>query len=126
MPIRPSASVRLARIRELLKRQLGEIVRRELPAELSVLTSLNDVFISKDLKTASVFVGVIGLPDLQQRVVQRLNRDRVHYQELIAGAVILRQTPRLRFLLDTSVQRGQRVLSILDEIERTDPTPPQS
>jgi ribosome-binding factor A len=117
------ASVRVQRVRELLKRQLGEIVRRELPAHSSVLTSVNGVDLTPDLKSATVYVGVIGKRDDQQRVIEVLNRDRVRFQELVARAVVLRYTPRLHFKLDTSVERGNRILSILDDIERSDPGP---
>lgn len=114
------ASVRVQRVRELLKRQLGEIVRRELPAQSSVLTSVNDVSLTPDLKSATVYVGVIGNPDDQKRVIDQLNENRVRFQELVARAVVLRYTPRLLFKLDTSVERGNRVLSILDDLERSD------
>jgi ribosome-binding factor A len=114
------ASVRVQRVRELLKRQLGEMVRRELPAETSVLTSVNDVTLAPDLKSATVYVGVIAPPAEQQRVIESLNLERVHFQELIARAVILRYTPRLHFKLDTSVERGNRILSILGDLERSD------
>jgi len=114
-------SVRVHRIRELLKRQLAEIVRRELPADLSVRTSVHEVDLAADLKTATVYVGVIGSPDQQRQIIDRLGQERIRLQEFLAQAVILRYTPRLRFQLDTSVERGNRILSILDEIEQTDP-----
>jgi len=118
-------SVRVQRVRELLKRQLGEFVRRELPTDLSAITSVHDVTLTPDLKSATVYVGVIAPPNLQEKTVDLLNQSRVRFQELIAHAVILRHTPRLRFKLDLSVERGNRILSILDELERTDP-PTQS
>jgi ribosome-binding factor A len=114
-------SVRVQRIRELLKRQLGEIVRRELPPELSVLTSVHEVDLAADLKSATVHVGVIGTPGQQRQIIDRLTQDRVRFQELVAQAVILRYTPRLQFQLDTSIERGNRILSILDELEQSNP-----
>lgn len=115
-------SVRVQRIRELLKRQLGEIIRRELPPELSVLASVHDVDLAPDLKSTSVHVGVLGTPDQQRKLIDRLTQDRTRFQELLAQTVVLRHTPRLRFLLDTSIERGQRILSLLDELEQSDPT----
>lgn len=114
-------SVRVQRVRELLKRQLGEIIRRQLPPEISVLTSVNDVKVAPDLKSATVYIGVIGRDDQQHKVIEQLNEERPHLQELVARAVILRYTPRLSFQLDRSVERGNRILSILDEIERKNP-----
>jgi ribosome-binding factor A len=112
-------SVRVQRIRELLKRQLGEIIRRELPAEMSVRASVHEVDLAADLKSATVYVGVIGSPDQQRKTLDLLNENRARLQELVAHAVVLRYTPRLRFQLDTSIERGNRVLSILDELEQS-------
>ena len=115
------ASVRVQRVRELLKRQLGEMVRRELRLQSPLVISVNDVEVTPDLKSATVHVGIIGQPSEQKRIIDSLNEDRVHFQDLVARAVVLRYTPRLRFKLDTSIERGNRILSILDELERSDP-----
>jgi ribosome-binding factor A len=117
--------VRHQRVRELLKRQLGEIIRREIPATGATLVTVNDVELAGDLKSATVFVGVIGTEKVRKQTVQALNEQRVRIQELVAHAVVLRHTPRLRFELDTSVERGNRVLSILREIEEQPPQNPK-
>lgn len=116
-------SVRVQRVRELIKRQLGEMVRRGLPPQQSVLTSVNDVELTPDLKNATVYVGIIAKHDEQQRIVDALNETRTQYQELLGRAIVLRYTPRLYFKLDTSVERGNRILSILDDIERSSDKP---
>jgi ribosome-binding factor A len=54
--------------------------------------------------------------------LQLLEKNRARIQGLVAKAVILKYTPRLRFVLDESVERGNRVLKILEELE----TPPAS
>ena len=36
----------------------------------------------------------------------------------MARAVVLKYTPRLRFLMDDSVVRGNKVLGILEELEK--------
>ena len=121
-------SLRHQRVRELLKRQVGEVVRREIPASESSLITVNDVGVAGDLQSATVYVGILGTPDQQQKALAVLNQQRTHIQGLVGRAVILRYTPRLRFVLDDSVARGNRVLQILDEIERSSPPhegPPQ-
>ncbi len=50
-------SLRLERVRELLKREIGEVIRRELPLDEAGLINVNDVTISSDLKNATVFIG---------------------------------------------------------------------
>jgi ribosome-binding factor A len=114
-------SLRHQRVRELLKRQVGEVVRREIPASEAGLITVNDVGISGDLQSATIFVGIIGSPDQQKKAFATLNEHRARIQGLVGRAVVLKYTPRLRFVLDDSIARGNRVLQILEEIERTAP-----
>jgi len=114
-------SLRHQRVRELLKRQVGEVVRREIPAGESGLVTVNDVGISGDLQSATVYVGIIGNAEQQQKAFATLNQHRARIQSLVGRAVVLKYTPRLRFVLDDSIARGNRVLQILDEIERSVP-----
>jgi ribosome-binding factor A len=39
---------------------------------------------------------------------------------MMARAVVLKYTPKLRFLLDDSVVRGNKVLQIIEELEKND------
>ena len=113
------SSLRLERVRELLKRQIGEVIRRELPlSEVGMLT-VNAVDVAKDLQSASVFIGFVGTEVQKKRAVELLQKERKRIQGLVGRAVVLKYTPLLRFVMDDSIPRGNRVLQILDEIERT-------
>jgi ribosome-binding factor A len=111
--------IRIQRVRELLKRQLGELIRREFPIQESGLLTVNDVELSHDLQSAVVYVGVIGPEDRRQAAVAMLRKQRKRIQGMIGRAVVLKYTPLLKFVLDESVSRGNRVLDIIDEIERS-------
>jgi ribosome-binding factor A len=108
-------------VRELLKRQIGEVIRREIPVGPCGLISVNDVDVSSDLHTATVFIGVLGNADQQKQALLSLDENRKRIQSLLARAVILKYTPQLRFVVDNSIERGNRVLRILDELEKTEP-----
>ena len=115
------SSVRVQRVRELLKRQLGEILRRELSLPQDGILTVNDVDISKDLQLATVYVGVIGTENQVKQAMDLLQQERKRIQGLVGRAVVLKYTPQLRFVLDQSISRGNRVLEIMDEIERSSP-----
>jgi ribosome-binding factor A len=104
-----------------LKRQLGEILRRELPLPNGGILTVNDVDISKDLQLATVYVGIIGTDGQVKQAMDSLQHERKRIQGLVGRAVVLKYTPQLRFVLDESISRGNRVLEILDEIERSSP-----
>jgi ribosome-binding factor A len=114
-------SHRHERVRELLKRAIGEALRRELAVERAGLVSVNDLQLSGDLRQATVFVSVLGTAEQKKTGLACLQEARFRIQDLVAKAVVLKYTPRLRFMADDSVARGDRVLKILEEIEPTLP-----
>ena len=114
-------SLRLQRVRELLKREIGEVIRREFEVSEVGLISVNDVEVAGDLQSAVVFVSILGGADQQKRGFALLERHRKRIQALVGRAIVLKYTPKLRFLMDDSVARGNRVLAILAEIEKTLP-----
>jgi ribosome-binding factor A len=115
------ASLRLQRVRELLKREIGEAVRREFHVNEAGLISVNDVDVAGDLKTATVFISILGNPEQQKRGFQMLTEHRIRIQGLVAKAVVLKYTPTLRFVFDDSIVRGNRVLQIMEELEKSTP-----
>ena len=116
------ASLRLQRVRELLKREIGEAVRREFHVSEAGLITVNDVDVAGDLKSATVFISILGNPDQQKRGFQLLNEHRVRLQGFIGRAVVLKYTPKLKFAFDDSIVRGNRVLQIIEELEKASPT----
>lgn len=112
-------SLRLERVRELLKRELGEIVRREIPIAEAGLLTVNEVDLSSDLQSAKVYVGVVGTVEQRKRATGLLAQERKRLQGLVGRSVVLKYTPQLHFVLDESIERGNRVLKILDELERS-------
>ena len=48
-----------------------------------------------------------------------LNEHRVRIQGLVGRAVVLKYTPKLKFVFDDSIVRGNRVLQIIEELEKT-------
>lgn len=117
------ASLRHQRVRELLKRALGEILRRELSVTEAGLVTINDVGVSADLHSASVFVGLLGNAAQKKRARELLEADRGRFQYLLGQAVVLKYTPQIRFVVDDSIEKGNRVLEIIEELERSEPEP---
>ncbi len=114
-------SVRMQRVRELLKRELGEIIRKEFAISEAGLISVNEVEVTGDLQNATVFLGVVGTKEQRKRAAELLGRERKRIQGLVGRAVILKYTPVLKLVVDESIELGTKVLEILEEIEKTLP-----
>ena len=115
-------SLRLQRVRELLKRQIGEVIRRELPLSEAGLITVNDVGVSGDLHSATVYIGIVGTEEQRRHGVALLIKHRKRIQGLVGRAVILKYTPQLRFVVDESITRGNRVLEIIEQLEQSSPS----
>lgn len=117
------AGIRIQRVRELLKRTLSEIVRRDYPPGDIGLITVSNVDVSKDLTLATVYIGVVGSEAQKKTALNRLGNDRKQIQHDMARQIILKNTPILRFRLDESVERGNRVIDILEELENEEQSP---
>jgi ribosome-binding factor A len=105
---------RQKRVNELLKRELSIIVAREITFE-DALVTINQVNVAADLKKAHVYVSVLGAG--RTNVIPQLEAHRVALQTQLARHVVLKYTPQLVFHLDDSIERGTRVIEILQKIE---------
>jgi ribosome-binding factor A len=114
-------SLRQQRVSELLKRELGEIIRREFSINETGLLNVNEVLMSSDLHSATVLIGVVGTKDQKKKAATVLDTERKRIQGLLGRSVILKYTPALRFLLDESIEQGNRVLEIIDELDKSSP-----
>jgi ribosome-binding factor A len=112
-------SLRLERVRELVKREVGEVIRRELSFGEAGVVNVNDLDISANLQNATVYIGVLGGEAQKKKALELLEKNRKRIQGLVAKGIVLKYTPRLRFVLDDSVERGNRVLKILDDLEHS-------
>jgi len=106
---------RLERVREVLKRELGSIMVRELRFS-SPLVTVSDVDITPDLKQAHVFISAIGSDAQRREAIELLDQNRAMLQHELSKRVVIKYTPHLNFKLDESIERGSRVITIMDEL----------
>jgi ribosome-binding factor A len=107
---------RLERVNELLKRELGDLLTREVSFEAALVT-VQQVDITPDLKHAHVFISVMGSEAQAKAAMAKLHSSRPSLQHLLSKRVVLKYTPHLHFQLDDSIERGTRIISILEEID---------
>lgn len=99
-----------------MRREISAILQREFDFG-TVLVTVNGVDVTPDLKQAHVYLGMIGSEDRAAEALQRIESRRVAIQEAVARRVVLKYTPQIHFRQDDSVERGVRVLSIMDQID---------
>ena len=107
---------RLERVNELIRRELGDLLTREVTFEAALVT-VQQVDITPDLKHAHVFISVMGNMEQSKAAMAKLHDNRKTLQHLLSKRVVLKYTPHLHFKLDDSIERGTRIISIMEEID---------
>jgi ribosome-binding factor A len=116
-----SPNRRIARVKELLRQELSEIIRREFSIEEVGLLTVNDVGVSRDLRSAIVFLGFVGTNAQRKLAPQRVEERAKLIQSMVGGAIRLKFTPELRFQVGDAVAEGNRVIALLDELQSAAP-----
>lgn len=106
---------RLARVCEVLKRELGILATRDLDFHGDLIT-ISSVDITPDLKQAHVYLSALGPPGAGRRALEAFEKHRTHLQTELSRRVHIKHTPHLHFHLDSSIERGTRIIGILDEL----------
>lgn len=110
-------SQRTDRVDELLRQEIGEILRREVGDPRIGFVTITSVETSPDLRHARVWVSVIGQPAERDETIAALERAMPFVRRQLGGRLRLRRIPEFQVRLDDSAARGTRVLHLLHELE---------
>ena len=112
---------RITRVNELIRRELGiqlyRVVNR--PDFDAAAVTFTHALTTVDLRSCRVLVSIRGEPAEQERMLSILKRHRADFQAAIGQNVVLRYTPQIHFVLDHSVEHGDHILQILNQMEAT-------
>ena len=102
-------------LNEQLKRTLSVIVSNEVKdPKLEVMTSITEVIVAPDLKTAKVYVSVLGDKERKDNSLEALNRAGGFLRSRLAESLNLRITPKLIFIEDNSLEYGAYIDKLID------------
>lgn len=113
-------SQRTDRVDELLRQEIGAILAREVADPRIGFATVTDVETTPDLQHAKVWVSVIGGPAERRETLAALDRAMGFVRRELGVRLRLRRIPALHVELDASMERGTRMLQILDELEHGD------
>jgi ribosome-binding factor A len=89
---------------------------------LGQMVTVTKVEISSDLRVATVFVTVLGNADNSREAIEGLHSADGFLRRELGQRLQLKRTPELRFVLDASIEGGDRVLALLDSIKDQETT----
>lgn len=105
--------LRRERISSFLRNEIAQILQLELKDPRIGFVSVIGVDPTEDLKEAEVRVSVLGTPAEQRTTMRGLNAARGFIQMQLGQRVQFRQTPQLRFVQDSSIEKSMQLEGLL-------------
>jgi len=103
--------------------RVNELVLRELSSQLhtrfrdrAVGITFTEADVAPDLRTARIYYSVFGGPQAREQAQELLAEIKSELRQHLGKRVVLKYTPTLEFTYDTTHERGNRILSILDDL----------
>ena len=116
---------RTERLNDLLRAEISDLIRRQAKdPRLVGLISVTQVEVTPDLSHARVFVSVMGSEEEQAAAFKALNSARSFLRRELTHRIKTRRTPELTFQRDDSLERGARLLSLIEEARQGGEAPP--
>ena len=100
------------RVSAELRREIALLVHAAVREHALPSVSVSDVEVTRDLDTATVYVTTL-LGDESKQAVAALNELAREFRHALSQTMRLRRVPEIRFRYDDSVDKGERIESLL-------------
>jgi ribosome-binding factor A len=113
-------SRRVERVASLIKREVNQMLMVGIKDDRvgAGMVSITDVDVSGDLQHAKIFVSIYGTDEARAETMAGLKAATGFVRSELGQRIRLRRTPEILFKEDRSVERGTRVLSLINQLSR--------
>lgn len=109
---------RQERVADLLQEEISDLLQRKMRDPRLEFVTVTAVKVSSDLRHARVYVSLLGSEEERQAALAGLQHAAGFLRHELWASLSLRRVPELTFVLDESIERGQRILELLDQLEK--------
>ncbi|MEO8470276.1 MAG: 30S ribosome-binding factor RbfA [Chloroflexota bacterium] len=107
---------RTQRVDELIRQEIGVIISREVSDPRIGFVTITDVTTTPDLSHATVSVSFIGSPEERTASLRALSHAMPFIRRELGRRLTLRRIPELHVEADVTIERGTRVLKLINEL----------
>lgn len=110
---------RTDRIAEMIQRKLAQIIPQEIKdPRLKGFVTISAVKVAADLGHAKIYFTI--LDDDKKLALSILNASASYLRSALARSITLRTVPQLHFIYDESIEYGERLSRLIDEVNSPD------
>ena len=108
---------RIERVNSLIRQEISQLLQRQVKdPRLGNFIAVTEVSTSPDLKYAKVFVSCLGSEEEKQTALRALTSASGFFRRELARCLKIRSVPELSFQWDDSIERGDHILRLIDEL----------
>jgi len=112
-------NARVERIRKALIKELSDIIQHKIKdPRIKGIISVTEVELSPDYKYAKAYISIFGADESKNDIMEAIEDSAFFIRGEIGRRIRLRHTPELKFELDESLEKGQRLTELIDKISR--------
>ena len=113
-------SRRVSRVASLIKREVSQMLLNGIKDDRvgSGMVSITDIDLSGDLQHAKIFVSIYGTDEAREETMDGLRASEAFVRRELGHRIRLRRSPEVTFFEDRSLERGDKMVHLLEEIGR--------
>ena len=108
--------MRLQRVNQLIREEISHLIQRELKDPRLGFVTVTEVDVAKDLRSAKVYVSVLGSEAQWQASLEALESARGFIRNWLVPRLRLRSVPHLTFHPDRSMAHAARIQELLKRL----------
>ena len=108
---------RIERVNTLIRKEISELIQHQLrDPRLDSFVAVTEVVTSPDLQFAKIFISSMSGKQDEAKLLGVLNSAAGFLRTELAKKIRLRRIPELSFAWDDSIEHGDRILRLLDQV----------
>ena len=113
-------SRRVSRVSSLIKREVSQMLLNEIKDDRvgAGMVSITDIDLSGDLQHATIFVSIYGTEEAKEETMEGLRASEGFVRKELGHRIRLRRSPEITFLEDRSLERGDKMVHLLNQISQ--------
>jgi ribosome-binding factor A len=112
------ASHRKERLEELIRQVIGDTLLSNIKDPRIGFTTVTRVDLSRDYSAAHVYISVLGTETEKRLSMAGLESAKHYIQRIVGKEIQLRVIPKISFVLDESIEKGVRMVGLIDELNK--------
>ncbi|MEG4444809.1 30S ribosome-binding factor RbfA [Microcoleus sp. AT9_B5] len=113
-----ATSRRIERVASMVKREVSLMLLNGIKDDRvgAGMVSVTDVIVSGDLQHTKIFVSIYGTDEAKAETMEGLKSATSYVRSQLGQRLQLRRTPEVIFLEDRSLERGDKMLILLNQL----------